>query len=108
VGPEVEAELLRIAQEAMTNAVRHADATTIEVMCRVEAPQAKIVVRDDGAGLRPGRRDSHGIEIMHERARLIGAELTIGRARPHGTVLTVLLPAPTPTREGVLRSGASA
>jgi signal transduction histidine kinase len=106
--PEVEAELLRIAQEAMTNAVRHADATTIEVMCRVEAPQAKIVVRDDGAGLRPGRRDSHGIEIMHERARLIGAELTIGRARPHGTVLTVLLPPPTPAREGATRSGVRA
>lgn len=103
--PDVESELLRIAQEAMTNAVRHAGATRILVTCCVDAPEAEIVVRDDGAGLRPGRRDSHGIEIMHERARLIGAELTIGRARPHGTVLTVLLPAPTPAREGASRSG---
>jgi signal transduction histidine kinase len=106
--PDVEAELLRIAQEGLTNAVRHAGATRILVTCRVDAPEAEIVVSDDGAGLRPGRRDSHGIEIMHERARLIGAELTIGRARPHGTVLTVLLPAPTPARDGASRSGVSA
>ena len=86
---EVEAELLRIAQEAMTNAVRHSVATTIEVFCRVHAPDAEIVVRDDGEGLRPGRHDSQGIDIMHERARLAGAELRLEEATPHGTVVTV-------------------
>ncbi len=86
---EVEAELLRIAQEAMTNAVRHARASAIEVLCRVHAPDAEIVVRDDGEGLRPGRHDSQGIDIMHERARLAGADLRLERATPRGTVVTV-------------------
>ena len=93
---EVEAELLRIAQEAMTNAVRHSRATTIDVLCRVHAPEAEVVVRDDGQGLQPGRHDSQGIEIMHERARLIGAELTLENAEPRGTVMAVRLPGPPP------------
>ena len=47
--PEVEAELLRIAQEAMTNAVKHARASLIEVRCLVDAPAARIEVHDDGS-----------------------------------------------------------
>lgn len=91
---EVEAELLRIAQEAMTNAVRHARASLIEVSCRVHAPTAEITVRDDGRGLGAGRPDSQGIEIMRERARLIDADLSLGPAEPRGTVVTVRLAAP--------------
>ena len=49
--PEVEAELFRIAQEAMNNAVKHSQATTIEVHCQVHAPEAVISVTDDGRGL---------------------------------------------------------
>ena len=76
----------------MTNAVRHAGATSIVVQCRVDAPSAEIVIRDDGSGLGPPRSDSHGLEIMHERARLVGAELTITGADPHGTIVSVRLP----------------
>jgi len=94
---EVEAELLRIAQEAMTNAVRHSGATRIEVTCRVRAPQAEITVLDNGTGVGPGRHDSQGIEIMHERARLIGADLTLVNRRPRGTGVTVRLPGTPPS-----------
>jgi nitrate/nitrite-specific signal transduction histidine kinase len=62
------------------------------VRCRVDAPSAEIVVSDDGAGLGPRRHDSHGIEIMHERARLIDADLTITDGAPGGTVVVVRLP----------------
>ncbi len=103
--PEIESELLRIAQEAMTNAVRHAEASSIEVRCAVDAPTAEIVVRDDGKGLGEGRPDSYGIEIMRERARLVDADLTIENAAPCGTTVTLRLPAriaaPTPP-EGFL------
>lgn len=92
---EVEAELLRITQEAMTNAVRHAQPRSVEVRCRIHAPEAEIVVRDDGVGLLPARRDSQGIEIMHERARLIDAQLLLEDTQPHGTVVTVRV---TPNR----------
>ncbi|MGI8524300.1 MAG: histidine kinase [Nocardioides sp.] len=89
--PEVESELLRITQEAMNNAVRHARASAVEVRCTVAPPYAEITVADDGGGLQPGREDSHGIEIMHERAHLVDAELSIGPRLPRGTVVAVRL-----------------
>jgi len=89
--PEIESELLRIAQEAMTNAVRHAGATAITVQCAVEPPCAEIVVADNGRGLGARRDDSHGLEIMQERAALVDGELTVTDNHPHGTVVTVRL-----------------
>ena len=89
---EVESELLRIAQEAMTNAVRHSGADTIDVDCRVAAPNAEIVVSDDGAGLGRARPDSFGLDIMRERAALIDAELMVRPGEPRGTVVRVAVP----------------
>jgi signal transduction histidine kinase len=88
---EVESELLRIAQEAMTNAVRHSGCTSITVQCRVAPPSAEIVVSDDGNGLGAGRDDSHGLEIMRERAALIDADLDVGDNPVGGTVVAVRL-----------------
>lgn len=90
--PEVEAELFRIAQEAMTNAVRHARASRIDVHCQVHAPAATITVGDDGRGLQTARPDSHGLQIMRERALLIGAQLTIEDRPQAGTAVTVRIP----------------
>jgi signal transduction histidine kinase len=89
--PEIEGELLRIAQEAMTNAVRHSGATSINVQCSVAPPVAEIVVSDNGSGLGPGRDDSHGLEIMRERAALIAGDLSVHDHEPHGTVVSVRL-----------------
>lgn len=90
--PEVESELLRITQEGMTNAVKHSHASLVQVLVEVRAPAATVVVRDDGQGLRPGRDDSHGIRIMQERARRIGAVVTLGnRVDAHGAELRVAL-----------------
>lgn len=91
--PDVEAELLRIAQEAMTNAVKHSGAGLIEVDIRISAPQATISVRDDGIGLAgDGRDDSHGIHIMRERARRIGAAVALrNREDGPGAELCVVL-----------------
>jgi signal transduction histidine kinase len=92
--PEIEGELLRIAQEAMTNAVRHSGASAINVRCSVAPPAAEIVVSDNGRGLGVGREDSNGLEIMHERATLIAGELTVTENPPHGTVVSVRLDGP--------------
>jgi signal transduction histidine kinase len=90
--PDVESELLRIAQEAMNNAVKHASASRITVTCRVHAPDAELVVADDGRGLQAERDDSHGVRIMRERARRIGAALWLGNSvDARGTVLKVAL-----------------
>lgn len=94
--PEVEAELFRIAQEALNNAVKHAQASAIRVHCQVAAPYAVISVRDDGRGLGEARTDSYGMGIMRERARLIDAELSITEPPAGGLDVTVRL-SPEPT-----------
>ena len=91
--PEVEAELFRIAQEAMNNAVRHAQASVIDVHCVVHAPEALITVSDNGRGLQAARSTSHGLHIMRERALLINATLDIGETENGGLSVTVRLPA---------------
>ena len=78
---EVETELLRIAQEAITNARKHSKAKNLWVDCRIHPPFAHISVRDDGAGLGTGRADSYRLKIMRERAHRIHATLDIGPGR---------------------------
>lgn len=87
--PQVEAELFRIAQEAMNNAVKHAEATSIDVVCQVYAPQARITVSDDGRGLQAARSDSHGMKIMRERAELVDGELTVTDTPAGGITVSV-------------------
>ncbi len=89
-----EAELLRIAQEAITNARKHAEAEHLWVTCRVDPPFAHLRIEDDGHGMGTGRHDSFGLEVMRERAARLGAELTIGARKPHGTFVEVVLGEP--------------
>nr|WP_301539674.1 sensor histidine kinase [Nocardioides sp. zg-DK7169] len=90
--PEVEAELFRITQEALNNAVRHARASRIDVHCLVHAPRAAITVADDGLGLQQSRRDSYGLKIMQERADLVHADLEIDNRDSGGLVVSIRLP----------------
>jgi signal transduction histidine kinase len=78
LSPAVEAELLRIAQEAITNARKHASAENLWVDCWTDPPQASLTIRDDGRGINGRRDDSYGISIMRERANRIEATLDIG------------------------------
>jgi signal transduction histidine kinase len=82
--PRIEAELLRIAQEAINNARRHSGGQNLWVNCRVRPPHAEIEVVDDGQGMGSARDDSHGLKIMRERAERIGAELTVGTPAGNG------------------------
>jgi signal transduction histidine kinase len=91
---ETEAELLRIAQEAITNCRRHADASNIWVSSTVSPPEFELTVEDDGKGLGDGRPDSYGMEIMRERAARIGAHLSVGQ-RPDGGTTVHVRSAPT-------------
>ncbi|MEO8329320.1 MAG: sensor histidine kinase [Candidatus Nanopelagicales bacterium] len=91
---ETETELLRIAQEAIANARRHADAKSIWVTCRVDPPQALLRVEDDGKGLAPGRSDSFGLDIMRERADRAGGTLEVSHRAGGGTSVEVRTPRP--------------
>jgi signal transduction histidine kinase len=89
--PEVEAELLRIGQEAITNVRKHAKAKNLWVTVSVSPPNAQIRVVDDGMGMREQPRGRYGLEIMAERARRVGATLVIEDRPESGTVVDVSL-----------------
>ena len=88
---EAETELLRIAQEAITNARKHARARNLWVTCRVDPPRAFLRIADDGQGLGSPRADSYGLEIMKERTTRLGAALAVRARVGGGTVVEVTL-----------------
>ena len=77
--PLVGAHAYRIASEALTNALRHADASAIDVALTQAGGRLRVVVHDDGRGLpeqpRPG---ATGLVAMENRAASIGATLRVG------------------------------
>lgn len=92
---QTELVVYRVAQEALTNIARHAQAQQVEMVLEaVPEPRAVVLrVTDDGRGLR-GAREGAGILGMRERALLVGGELTIGRARGRGTEVRLAVPVP--------------
>ncbi|MER7456504.1 GAF domain-containing sensor histidine kinase [Micromonospora sp. NPDC126480] len=102
-----EAELLRIAQEAVTNARKHAGASNLWVTCEVDPPYAQIEVSDDGHGIGDQRTDGHyGLAIMAERAERIRGRLEIRPRQPSGTTVAVVLGS-SPRRDNVRGSAAA-
>ncbi|OZV84632.1 ATPase [Micromonospora echinospora] len=96
-----EAELLRIAQEAVTNARKHAGASNLWVTCEVDPPYAQIEVSDDGQGIADQRPDGrYGLAIMAERAERIRGRLEIRPRQPSGTTVAVVL-GTSPRRDNV-------
>lgn len=81
---QTETEILRIAQEAITNARKHSEARNLHVSLSVESPYARLVVSDDGRGLGTAAEDSFGMRTMRERADRIGASLRV-RDKTTGT-----------------------
>jgi two-component system NarL family sensor kinase len=94
----VEAELYRIAQEALANIRRHAEATEVEIVLQQTPRGVRLSVHDDGHGFDPRAvaPDRQGIVGMRERARLLGGTLrVISRRRPPpGTTVVVRVPVP--------------
>ncbi|NBB84925.1 MAG: PAS domain S-box protein [Bacteroidetes bacterium] len=97
---DVATHLYRIAQESLSNAVRHGKASQVDIFLQVTPRQERLRVRDNGRGfsaehLTPvalhedeGMKRGMGIRIMTHRARIIGASLDIQGAEGEGTVVT--------------------
>lgn len=101
LGDGVEREIVAIAQEALTNAVRHADARRITIRAStVKSVGLRLSVGDDGRGIARGRQSSgFGMTSMQERADRIGASLTIVTAPRSGTeVVLAWEPSALPTQ----------
>jgi two-component system nitrate/nitrite sensor histidine kinase NarX len=97
LGPEDEAQVFHIVQEALNNVARHACARQARLHLGV-APHGlvEIVVEDDGAGLPAGAPcggSHYGLEIMLERARRLGGTLEIGPRAGGGTRVRLAFPA---------------
>jgi ligand-binding sensor domain-containing protein/signal transduction histidine kinase len=92
---EVETNLLRIGQEAINNAVKHAHANRIDVALNFDTRSVRLSVRDDGRGFDPNGQiaDGHfGLIGMRERAEQIGGVLTIDSANERGTEIAIDVP----------------
>ncbi|WP_369222681.1 sensor histidine kinase [Streptomyces sp. R39] len=99
-----EVALLRIAQSAVANTVRHAAATTADVTLSYLVDHVALDVVDDGRGFAPDRLPApdpeaggFGLAAMRARAHALGGTLTIGSAPGHGTALAARLPLTPPT-----------
>jgi signal transduction histidine kinase len=95
--------LLRIGQEAIANAVKHAHCQKISVELQFEPAQFKLLIVDDGCGLtsHPSRSEDsghYGLMGMRERARKMGGEFSIRRCADGGTQIMVTIPIPRAKR----------
>jgi signal transduction histidine kinase len=89
----VQVSAYRIVQEALTNTLRHARASSAEVLLRVDESEVRVRIRDDGRGAAPGRGGGHGLIGMRERATLLGGSLRAGpRTDAAGFEVEALLP----------------
>jgi signal transduction histidine kinase len=96
-GPEVEVSLYRIAQEAVTNILRHAKATEASVILMYHTQETVLLIEDNGVGFNAGAREqgplqSLGLMGMRERAALVGGEVTIDSEPGKGTTIRVRIP----------------
>jgi signal transduction histidine kinase len=93
----IENHLLHIGQEALSNAIKHADATSIEVDLTFEVLRVVLGVKDDGHGFdsqRPfGEQEGHfGLIGMRERVKKLGGQLSIRSAPGRGTEVVAAVP----------------
>jgi two-component system sensor histidine kinase UhpB len=99
IGAELSSEqataLFRIFQEALTNTLRHAQATRVDVTMEEEAGEYVLTVKDNGRGItedEKARQSSVGLLGMRERATLIGGDVYVAGVGGEGTTVTVRLP----------------
>ncbi len=95
LSPEIEANLLRIGQEALTNVLRHAQAKTVQLELRFEPTFVQLQISDDGQGFDPQQirpDDGFGLLGIQERSQRIKADLSLISQMGAGTKITVTVP----------------
>lgn len=95
LAPEIETALFRITQEAVTNAIKHAEASQVQIQLKTEGPIARLIIEDDGVGFdsdgRPKRDAEHGLGLlsMKERAQAVGGRCHVDSCPDAGTSVIV-------------------
>jgi len=92
--------LYRIVQEALTNLYHHAEATHVEVLFRRGKQSLTLTIKDNGKGFLPeearkdiGHARKYGLSTMHERARILGGDLSLESEPGKGTLIRLNVPA---------------
>jgi PAS domain S-box-containing protein len=96
--PRIQHELLRFAQEAISNAVRHAKPTVVNVTLRWHPPNLILKVKDNGSGISRAsleKSEGFGLSNMRTRASQIDGKLDIQTAAGHGTNIVLTVPIPS-------------
>ena len=87
--------IFRIVQEALHNVTKHAEATLVELSVGFLPKHLSVTVRDNGKGYSGvNNGDGSGLRNMRDRARIIGADLTVTSAEGEGTLITLTIPSP--------------
>ena len=90
---EWEENLLRIGQEVLTNALRHAQASQFNAQLAFDDGEVRLNLRDNGSGFDPAsRHDGFGLQGMRERVEGMGGRLSIQSAKGEGTAISIVLP----------------
>ena len=89
---EREEALFRVCQEAVSNAVRHAQATRLTVGLKLGDRALTLSVLDNGCGLKGSRGDGLGLRHMRERIEQLGGVFRVVAAAPRGTLVEAALP----------------
>ena len=108
--PQIELALFRIAQEALSNARRHARAERVAIALELTAGAVSLVIADDGRGfaaVAPAAAGSggEGLAGMRDRAQRLGGECVVSAAPGEGTRVAVRVPLPRPTNGARSRGG---
>ncbi|MFC2015744.1 histidine kinase [Chloroflexota bacterium] len=96
IPPEVHVALYRVAQEALSNVAKHAEASRAAVELVCEAAAVQLTITDDGQGFDPNdvQAECMGLDIMRERVNAIGAAMTTTSQPGAGTSIVVTWPIP--------------
>ena len=86
-------ELLKTLREALSNVVRHANASSVEILLRAASGTITLRVADNGVGLPKDARRGHGLDNMQTRAESLGGVCELSARRGGGTVVTWRVPA---------------
>ena len=94
LAPEVETTVYRVVQESLTNVVKHAHASSVDIEVRCAGDAVEVSVADDGVGFdtEATPEDGFGLAGMRERVELAGGELSVVRGADAGTVIRARLP----------------
>lgn len=98
--PEVELACFRVAQEAVTNALRHADAGCVAISVRPQDAGLLLEVRDDGRGMVEGARAGLGLVTMRERTHQVGGRFEIESRPGDGSCVRAWMPLRAPPPMG--------